>query len=348
LEAFSGRFAKVCGEVGDDEKEVFFGDASSFFVILGDREILVPEIHLDDFFDLLGELIEAGFDVVALGPDAAIDEGFFVIGEVHEAGEIFAEADGVDDGESEFAWRGGGEEAEDDIAEGVDDFWARGLVGFEEERTVFGVGEGEGDMELWGMGEGEARGFGEFGGGEVEMESGEAGSWGEVGGGRPLIEEGIGPREEVVKGVGLEEGEFFVERGDGGLPVGFDGGPGGDFLGIEAGGGGGKLISDPRFFGVEEFGDLEEIGGFLVSDDLEFGAGESGDLSEEAWGLGFDFLAGAGFEFGFDLAGSAPIFVDEIGGLIKFEFALVAGGGALEFGGGGRGGGDLLGKDEGA
>jgi len=348
LEAFSGRFAKVCGEVGDDEKEVFFGDASSFFVILGDREILVSEIHLDDFFDLLGELIEAGFDVVALGPDAAIDEGFFVIGEVHEAGEIFAEADGVDDGESEFTWGGGGEEAEDDIAEGVDDFWARGLVGFEEERTVFGVGEGEGDIELWGMGEWEARGFGEFGGGEVEMESGEAGSWGEVGGGRPLIEEGIGPREEVVKGVGLEEGEFFVERGDGGLPVGFDGGPGGDFLGIEAGGGGGKLISDPRFFGVEEFGDLEEIGGFLVSDDLEFGAGESGDLSEEAWGLGFDFLAGAGFEFGFDLAGSAPIFVDEIGGLIKFEFALVAGGGALEFGGGGRGGGDLLGKDEGA
>ena len=348
MEAFSGRFAKVCGEVGDDEKEIFFGDASGFFVILGDRVILVPEIHLDDFFDLLGELIEAGFDVVALGPDATIDEGFFVVGEVHEAGEIFAEADGVDDGESEFPWRGGGEEAEDDIAEGLDDFWASGLVGFEEERAVFGVGEGEGDRELWGIGEWEARGLGEGGGGEVEMESGEAGRWSEVGGGRPLIEEGIGPREEVVKGVGLEVGEFFVERGDGGLPVGFDGGPGGDFFGIEAGGGGGKLIGDARFFGVEEFGDLLEGGGFLVSDDLEFGAGESGDLSEEAWDLGFDFFAGAGFEFGFDLAGSAPIFVDEVCGLVEVEFALVAGGGALGFGGGGSGGGDLLGKDEGA
>ena len=112
--------AEIHREIGDDQEMIFLRDAAGLLVVFGDGRVFVAQIHLDDLFHVLVQLGELFLDLVALRPDAAVDEAVLVIGEVHEAGEVLAEADRVEDGEAELARRRGGEQPENDVVDRAD------------------------------------------------------------------------------------------------------------------------------------------------------------------------------------------------------------------------------------
>src|SRR5207247_1449582 len=121
LQAPRGRLAESGGKIRDDQKVIFFGHAAGLQVVLGDRRELVAQVHLDDLFDVFAEFAKPLVDLLALGPDAAVDDALLVIGDMHEAGEVFAEADGVEDGKGDLPGRRGREEAKDDVVDRADD-----------------------------------------------------------------------------------------------------------------------------------------------------------------------------------------------------------------------------------
>ena len=61
---------------------------------------LVAEVLLDDVLHVLGQVGQPLLDVRAVGPDARADQGLVVVGQVHEAGEVLAQPDRVDDREA--------------------------------------------------------------------------------------------------------------------------------------------------------------------------------------------------------------------------------------------------------
>ena len=104
-----GRLGEAVREIGHHENAKRLGHFAGEFVVVDDRLEIVAQIFLDDDFHLLGEIDQAGFDVGPLGPNAIGDEDVVEIGEVHEAGEILAAADRIDDREPHFAWRNRGQ-----------------------------------------------------------------------------------------------------------------------------------------------------------------------------------------------------------------------------------------------
>ncbi len=155
LEALGRGIAEVGGEVCDDEEVVFFCDAACLLIVLGDRGVFIAKVHLDDLLDVLIEFGESLLDLVALRPDAAVDEALLVIGEMHEASEVLAEADGINDGEGHLSRRRGGEESEDDVVDGVSDDGGIGVGGLDEERSLIRESEGEWQINDWAAGQGE-------------------------------------------------------------------------------------------------------------------------------------------------------------------------------------------------
>ena len=77
----------------------------------------------------------ASFSSICAGlrPDAAVDVAFLVIRQVHEPGEILAQADRIENCETQLAGRRRGEQAENDIVDRGDCFFAAGLFGFEQD-----------------------------------------------------------------------------------------------------------------------------------------------------------------------------------------------------------------------
>ena len=157
LQACSSRVTEARGEVGDDEEVILLRHAASLLVVFRDRRILVAQIHLDDLFNVLVHLREPLFDLVALRPDAAVDEAFLIIGDVHEAGEVLTKPDRINDGERDLAGRRGGQQAEDDVVEGVDLRRAAGLVRFKQQRALLRESEREREGQLCRTGQSQTR-----------------------------------------------------------------------------------------------------------------------------------------------------------------------------------------------
>ena len=70
---------------------IFLRHAARLLIVLGDRRVLVAQIHLDHFLDVLIELREPLLDLALLRPDAAVDQRLLIIGQVHQPGEILPE-----------------------------------------------------------------------------------------------------------------------------------------------------------------------------------------------------------------------------------------------------------------
>lgn len=116
-EALGGEVAEGRGEIGHDDEVIFLGDVAGLLVVFGDGRVFIAEIHLDDFLHVLVQVGEALFDLRGLRPDAAVDQMFRVVGQVHDAGETLAQADRVDDRETDLSGRRGGEQAQHDVVE---------------------------------------------------------------------------------------------------------------------------------------------------------------------------------------------------------------------------------------
>ena len=105
------RFGEVRRKIGDDDEPIglrHFGDG----VVIADRGVFVAEVFLDHHLHLFGDVGEPLLDLLRLGPDAVGDEQFVVIGEMHEARELLAEPQGVDDREPTLPRRNAGGDAE--------------------------------------------------------------------------------------------------------------------------------------------------------------------------------------------------------------------------------------------
>ena len=90
------RLGEVGRKVRDADELVGFRDLR-VGVVVADRRVLVAEILLNDDLHLLGDVAELLLDQRRFGPDAAGHQQLVVVGQVHEAGELLAEPEGVDD-----------------------------------------------------------------------------------------------------------------------------------------------------------------------------------------------------------------------------------------------------------
>ena len=96
LKALYGGLAEIGREVGDDEEVILLRHNPGLTVILGNVRELVPQIHLNYFFDVSAENSQTVVDLIPLGPDAVIDQAVFIIGKIHQAAEVLPEANGID------------------------------------------------------------------------------------------------------------------------------------------------------------------------------------------------------------------------------------------------------------
>ena len=96
---------KFDGEIGNHQEAIRLGQLAGLGVVIVDGGEFVAQVFLDDRFHVLGQVGQPLLDLIGFGPDAAADEGFVVVGQVHEPGEVLAEADGVDEGETNAARR---------------------------------------------------------------------------------------------------------------------------------------------------------------------------------------------------------------------------------------------------
>ena len=119
-EAPDRQVAEVHREIGDDQEVVRLGDSAGLCVEFRDGGVLVAEVKLGDFFDVLVQLNEPLLDVFGLRPDAAIDQAVLVIGQVHEAGEALAEAHGIQDGKHDATGRRNGEQPQHQVVKRSD------------------------------------------------------------------------------------------------------------------------------------------------------------------------------------------------------------------------------------
>lgn len=81
------------------------------------RGVLVAQVLLDDVLHVFGQVGQALLNVLRLRPGPASDQLLVVVGQVHKGGSVLPQADGVNEGEAQFAGREGGEQAEE---EGLD------------------------------------------------------------------------------------------------------------------------------------------------------------------------------------------------------------------------------------
>ena len=154
-----GQIAEVDREIGDDEVMVRLGDATGLLVVFGNGGVFVAEVELGHFFDVLVQLAETLFDMFGLGPDSPVDQAFLVIGQVHESGEALPEVMGIENGEEHPARRRDGEQSQHEIIKRADGEVAPGVLGFNQDRTPVGRGEGEhqGKRKASRPGQGQAR-----------------------------------------------------------------------------------------------------------------------------------------------------------------------------------------------
>jgi hypothetical protein len=93
-----------------------------------------------------GQIAQALLDVHFLGPDAPAHQGVVVVGQVHETGEVFAQSDGVDNGEVHASGRQGREQAGHGGLQGRDGGAARLGAGLHEQRAAIGQFENGRDV----------------------------------------------------------------------------------------------------------------------------------------------------------------------------------------------------------
>ena len=98
------RLGEVGREVRDNDEAIRLRHLG-VGVVVADRFVFIAQIFLDHQFDLLRDVDKTLFDLLRLRPDAARDEEFVIVGQMHESGELFAEAERVDDREPALAGR---------------------------------------------------------------------------------------------------------------------------------------------------------------------------------------------------------------------------------------------------
>ena len=221
LESLRRGLAEACGKIGHDEKVIFFRHAAGLFVVLGDRGVLVPQIHLDDFLDVLVQLAEPLVNLIALRPDAPVDEALLVVRDVHEPGEILPEPDRINDGEAELAGRCGREQAEDDVVQRPCHHRAAGFVAFKKKRTLGRIRERERNRNVRRSRQRELceRRNALDALRQIQFETGESRRGRELRGRRPRVGELFRPRWKTRRGRGIHFVDGRADRRNGLLPL---------------------------------------------------------------------------------------------------------------------------------
>ena len=124
-ESSSGFVVEVRGEVRDDEESIRLRDLTRGEVVRVDRFELVPQVLLDHRLHVFGDVGELLFDLARFGPDAFAHQARQFVLEVHEAREVLAEADRIEDRETSLAR---GHRREDAEHRGAEEFEPLGAV----------------------------------------------------------------------------------------------------------------------------------------------------------------------------------------------------------------------------
>ena len=104
--------SNLLGKVGDDQHAVGLGDFFGDGVVLFDRGVLVAQVFLRDGFHVDRQVGQSFLDLSRVGPDLVGHERTVVVGQVHERAEVAADADRVDDRESDLARGKAGQQPE--------------------------------------------------------------------------------------------------------------------------------------------------------------------------------------------------------------------------------------------
>ena len=220
LQALDGRLAKVRGKVRDDEEMVFFRHAVGLRVVFGDGGVFVAQIHLDDFFDVLVEFRQTFLDLIVLGPDAPIDEGFLVIGQMHEPGKILAQADGINDGEGQFARRDRGKQSQHEGVEGSDHRGIAGIGSLEKQGALGGTGQCQRNGYPRRAGQCQTGILGNARSGQIQAQIGELRARRKLPGGRPAFDLTRIPCWRILRQQVVHGADRLVERNHRVCPIG--------------------------------------------------------------------------------------------------------------------------------
>jgi len=131
-----GGLAEIHRERGDDQEKIFFGDAAGLRVVFRYGCVFVAEIHLDDFLHVLVQLREFFLELRRLRPDAAVETALLVVRKMQERGKILAKADRIENCEAQFAGRGGGQQAKNEVVDHAESLLAGGLAGLEQDGAL--------------------------------------------------------------------------------------------------------------------------------------------------------------------------------------------------------------------
>ncbi len=143
-----GGLVEIGREVGDDQDPERLGDLAGHRVVLFDGLKLVAQVLLDHVLHVLGEIGQPLLDVLRLGPDPVGDQELVIIAQVHECGEVFAEADRIDDGVADLARRHRGEIAEHERLKQQDRLVLARVGRLDQHRALNGKGQQGRQLEL--------------------------------------------------------------------------------------------------------------------------------------------------------------------------------------------------------
>ena len=147
LQALGRRLAEARGKIRNDKEVILLRDIARLLVVVSNGLVFIAEIHLDHFLDVLVELTQLLLDLPPLRPDPPVDHTILVIRQMHDPREVFPQPNRIDDGEIQFARRGGGQQAQDDVVERPKHRFASRPVSLEKQRSVVGQLQGHGNFD---------------------------------------------------------------------------------------------------------------------------------------------------------------------------------------------------------
>ena len=83
-ESFCSDFGKVGGEILQDQESIGLGDFTGRFVVLRDGLVVVPQVFLNDIFQVIGQVDQCLLDVPLVRPYSAADETLVCVCQMHE------------------------------------------------------------------------------------------------------------------------------------------------------------------------------------------------------------------------------------------------------------------------
>jgi len=131
-----GFFVEAGREVGHHQEAIRLGELARLAVICIDRFEFITEVLLNHVLHVVRQVGQPLFNMGGFRPDARVNQRLLVVRQVHESGEIAAQPNGINDGESHTAGRQGSQQPGHDRLQDGDGLVAAVLVGLNQQRGI--------------------------------------------------------------------------------------------------------------------------------------------------------------------------------------------------------------------